>query len=206
MEKYMSKKATDGSIPESAKDVAEARRGFHEASLNYCSSLNQLKMKRRVEIMCPVLNFFSVTLNFYQQCNDELRRTQPSIVTLADTVHKLRQDSSATCKNNDRMKLKLFENQANAYNPVSKGLIDNIKLIQPHSPQREGEPIEHVETNTMREIIAPVVKAGYLFKKSQQQRVRQSWSRRYFAIRGELLTYAQRGKDEEPVVALNLRT
>jgi len=49
-----------------------------------------------------------------------------------------------------------------------------------------------------------VTKEGYLFKKGSQV-VKQSWDRRYFCVQADLLIYYTRGKDEDPIVATNLR-
>ncbi|KAG0227690.1 centaurin beta [Actinomortierella wolfii] len=52
-------------------------------------------------------------------------------------------------------------------------------------------------------------KTGYLYKKGSQ-RIMPTWSRRYFEIDGELLTYSTRGKknsksDDDPALSINLR-
>lgn len=64
-------------------------------------------------------------------------------------------------------------------------------------------PTQFVATEEVKKS-ASVVKEGYLFKKGSQV-VKPSWDRRYFVIQGDLLTYYTRGKDEDPIVATNLR-
>jgi Arf-GAP/coiled-coil/ANK repeat/PH domain-containing protein len=47
-------------------------------------------------------------------------------------------------------------------------------------------------------------KSGYLFKKGSGK-MRQTWARRWFSVKDDLLLYVSKGKEEEATVALNLR-
>lgn len=64
-------------------------------------------------------------------------------------------------------------------------------------------PQQYVATEESKKT-TNVTKEGYLFKKGSQV-VKQSWDRRYFCVQGDLLIYYTRGKDEDPIVATNLR-
>ncbi|ORZ30132.1 hypothetical protein BCR44DRAFT_33472 [Catenaria anguillulae PL171] len=236
LDKYLGKKHGDSSIPESARDVADARRSFHEASLNYCARLNAVQVVRKVELMTRLYEWLGITNSFNSQTHNLMRQLMnPRVATFTAAANKLRDETSREAAAMDRLKTRLVEAYANTYNPMNKGIFDTIKAATlstaaassanatpsgspsirpasspiPSSPLPSSGPIGSSNADPAGEWTVvdaePVLKAGYLLKKNQAQRMRVSWSRRYFVIRGELLVYQQRDKDTEPVVAVNLR-
>ncbi|KAI9189618.1 hypothetical protein H9P43_001051 [Blastocladiella emersonii ATCC 22665] len=208
LDKYLSKKAHDASIPESARDVADARKAFHEASLAYCTRLNAVRATRKTDLMRRVIDMVLLTNAYHNQAYDLLKGFMQRVHTFGEAARPLEDEARTQNAAMDRLRTRLLESQANTYNPMNKGIFDSFKSTgQPAPPTPASQPDPDDAGNHDWAFVdqEPTLKAGYLLKKNQAQRMRVTWSRRYFAIRGELLVYSQRDKDIEPVVAVNLR-
>ncbi|KAL7749029.1 hypothetical protein RI367_005679 [Sorochytrium milnesiophthora] len=196
LEKYMSKKHGDTSIPEVAKEVAESRQQFHANAVAYCMRLNDVRAKRRFDILdnvkahSTVLSQMYNFKSFYHQGFELLKDLDPEMKSLTDFLDHAKKQHALEIKEQLKLKDRILE-PTQMYSPMSKGLLDNTKPMgtKTFPDLKPGEKIS---------------KAGYLFKKNQVQRMRQTWSRRYFAIKNDLLIYSHR-RETEAVVAMNLR-
>lgn len=192
LDRYMGKKPHDPTIPEAAKEVAEARKQFHETSIHYAMKLNDLRGKKKYDILENVIALMYTYYAFYHQGYDLFKDLEPHMRKLTDVLHQTRARHELDIEEMQKQKDLQLSSNIHMYNPMNRGFIDNTKSStnKPFPDLKPGEKI---------------LKSGYLFKKNQVQRMRATWSRRFFAVKGELLVYSHRVKDEDPVIAMNLR-
>ncbi|KNE72324.1 hypothetical protein AMAG_20566 [Allomyces macrogynus ATCC 38327] len=214
LDKYLSKKSTDSGVPEAARDVAEARKSFHEAALNYSMALNTLRSRRAPDFVTLVVSHLQTAFLDARQGADYFADVMRSVQAVNAAANESAQQAAEASRAQTEMRRRLLEGAASVYNPINRGWIDGIKTAAAADPgataaMEDSDDEDEDEAATPDTSVGsnlPVLKAGYLLKKNQNQRMaRHSWSRRYFEIKGDLLVYSQRGKDEEPVVAINLR-
>ncbi|KAK3814159.1 MAG: hypothetical protein J3Q66DRAFT_33144 [Benniella sp.] len=182
--RYMSKRARDQSIPEASKDVADARKKMHIEYIDYCIKLNELHAKEKFEFVEHVVTYMYTLSSFHHRAHDVLVNAEPSM--------------AATTENIQAARLRFGEER-----PIVKAVRDETlnvgnEVYYPLRPFGDGSEIRTHATT----------KSGYLYKKGPQ-RVMASWSRRYFVIEGELLSYTTRGPvlkyDSDASMVINLR-
>ncbi|KAF9200237.1 ADP-ribosylation factor GTPase-activating protein agd4 [Haplosporangium sp. Z 27] len=184
LHRYMTKKTRDQTIPEASKDVADARKKFHVEYVEYCIKLNELQAKEKFEFTEHIVTYMYTLSSFYHRGYDVLSSAEPSMSTITENIQGAR-------------------SRFTEEKPIVKALKDETLNIgnEIYYPLRPfGNSVE-VRTES-------TTKSGYLYKKGPQ-RVMASWSRRYFEIEGELLSYTTRGpvvkSDSDSSMVINLR-
>ncbi|CAG8543983.1 10085_t:CDS:10 [Diversispora eburnea] len=164
-------------------EVSEARREFHNRYLDYASKMNQLEAKKKFEFMEYILALMFTESSFYHQSYEIMKDLEPH---MKDARDKYNND----IKESYQLKKKIQESAQETYNPLRSAKVGK-------------------EYNTQSGINSiGIKKSGYLFMKGNQ-RVMQSWTRKYFIISGEQLNYyckaGKVSKDEEDSSSINLR-
>ncbi|KAF9165892.1 Arf-GAP with coiled-coil, ANK repeat and PH domain-containing protein 2 [Actinomortierella ambigua] len=188
LHRYMSKRPRDQSIPEASKDVADSRKKFHHEYVDYCLRLNELQAKEKFEFMEYLVTLMYTLSSFHHRGHEVLKAVEPSMEIIT--------------KNLQETRLRFNEDK-----PIVKALRDETLIIgnENYYPIRPFGNTVAIDT----EPSLSAAKTGYLYKKGSQ-RIMPTWSRRYFEIDGELLTYSTRGKknsksDDDPALSINLR-
>ncbi|KAF9345772.1 Arf-GAP with coiled-coil, ANK repeat and PH domain-containing protein 2, partial [Mortierella sp. AD094] len=184
LHRYMSKKTRDQTIPEASKDVADARKKFHVEYVDYCIKLNELQAKEKFEFTEHIVTYMYTLSSFHHRGYDVLSSAEPSMSMITENIQGAR-------------------SRFTEEKPVVKALKDETLNVgnEVYYPLRPFG--NNVEVRTQS-----TTKSGYLYKRGPQ-RVLASWSRRYFEIEGELLTYTTRGpivkSDSDSNMVINLR-
>ncbi|KAI9223055.1 hypothetical protein BC828DRAFT_291830 [Blastocladiella britannica] len=216
LDKYLDRKAGDGAIPKSAKEVAAARKTFHEAALTFATRLNAAAAARKPELMTRTFEWLGISVSLHSQTIGLLNQLmKPRVEQFQTAAGRASADAQSQMAKAEALRAKLLLNADNSYDPLQKGMFDAFKGPSPPTKSaspalRASSPADTHESDDWDVVDRPpdeqVFRAGYLLKKNQGQRMRvTTWSRRYFTIRGELLVYQSRDKEEEPTVAVNLR-
>ncbi|KAI8597118.1 hypothetical protein EDD21DRAFT_447281 [Dissophora ornata] len=182
--RYMSKKSRDQTIPEASKDVADARKKFHVEYVDYCIKLNELQAKEKFEFTEHIVTYMYTLSSFFHRGYDVLSNAEPSMSTITENIQGTRSRFSEE-------------------KPIVKALREETLIVgnEIYYPLRPFGGSSEIRTHA-------TTKSGYLYKKGPQ-RVMATWSRRYFEIEGELLTYTTRGPllkpDSDSSMVINLR-
>ncbi|KAF9172237.1 ADP-ribosylation factor GTPase-activating protein agd4 [Mortierella sp. AD011] len=184
LHRYMGKRTRDQTIPEASKDVADARKKLHIEYVDYCVKLNELQAKERFEFTEHIVTYMYTLSSFHHRGYDVLSSAEPSMSMITESIQGAR-------------------SRFTEEKPVVKALRDETLNVgnEVYYPLRPfGNSVE-VRTQS-------TTKSGYLYKRGPQ-RVLASWSRRYFKIEGELLSYTTRGpivkSDSDSNMVINLR-
>ncbi|GET02868.1 arf-GAP with coiled-coil, ANK repeat and PH domain-containing protein 2 isoform X2 [Rhizophagus clarus] len=186
--RYMSKKPKDSMIPDASIEVAYTRREFHRQYIDYVVKLNELEAKKKFEFMEYILALMFTESSFYHQSYDILKDMEPHMKDVTRLLQEARTAYHNDVAESQVLKKKVLEEARGSYDPMKSPMKDNI-----------------IERN----INSPVTKSGYLFMKGNQ-RVMQSWTRKYFIISdGHLYYYSRNGKgtngdDEHPSITLRV--
>ncbi|KAF9953165.1 Arf-GAP with coiled-coil, ANK repeat and PH domain-containing protein 2 [Mortierella alpina] len=185
LHRYMSKRTRDQSIPEASKDVADARKKFHVEYVDYCIKLNELQAKEKFEFTEHIVTYMYTLSSFFHRGFDVLSNVEPSMSTITHNIQGTR-------------------SRFNEERPIVKALKDETLNVG----NEVYYPLRPFGINTDNLRTHATTKSGYLYKKGHQ-RVMPTWSRRYFEIEGELLTYGTRGQSAKPdsdsTMVINLR-
>ncbi|KAI8140342.1 hypothetical protein BJV82DRAFT_623559 [Fennellomyces sp. T-0311] len=188
LSKYMSKKPKDPMIPETASELADSRKGFHQVYMDYVQALNDVEAKKKVDYMENVLAYMYTESVFHHQSYEILKDLEPYMRDLTGLLHDSRQRyKEESIESRDYREL-CAQNAASEYSPMHE-----------NSPDSPLAPIHPSGT---------VSKSGYLFER-RGGRVLQSWVRKYYVIDGEELKCTHRGpkqpKDDDLPTSYNLR-
>ncbi|KAL1914829.1 uncharacterized protein VTP21DRAFT_7921 [Calcarisporiella thermophila] len=187
--RYMAKKPRDlETIPEAAREVAEARKDFHAKSIEYSIKHNDLQAKTKHEFLEYILAMMYTWSSFYHQGYEALKDLETYMRSVTEQLQVARSKHKTNLAEYLNYQEQCLQEPVESYNPLQSNHLTK-------------KPTEDNKTNH------PVIKSGYLFKKGNQ-RVMQTWARRYFSIQNEMLVYTSRGKpskDEEQTAAVNLR-
>ncbi|RHZ84408.1 hypothetical protein Glove_82g53 [Diversispora epigaea] len=190
LSKYMSRRPKDNMISEVSIEVSEARREFHNRYLDYASKMNQLEAKKKFEFMEYILALMFTESSFYHQSYEIMKDLEPHMKDVTKLLHEARDKYNNDIKESYQLKKKIQESAQETYNPLR-----SAKVGKKYNSQSGINSIE-------------IKKSGYLFMKGNQ-RVMQSWTRKYFIISGEQLNYyckaGKVSKDEEDSSSINLR-
>ncbi|KAG0366415.1 hypothetical protein BC939DRAFT_443257 [Gamsiella multidivaricata] len=184
LHRYMSKRARDQTIPEASKDVADARKKMHVEYVDYCIKLNELQAREKFEFTEHIVTYMYTLSSFYHRGYDVLSNAEPYMSTITENIQGAR-------------------SRFTEEKPIIKALREETLNVgnEVYYPLRPFGSSAEVRTHA-------TTKSGYLYKKGPQ-RVMASWSRRYFEIEGELLSYTTRGpnlkSDSDSSMVINLR-
>ncbi|RIA89125.1 hypothetical protein C1645_213938 [Glomus cerebriforme] len=186
--RYMSKRPKDSMIPDASIEVAYTRREFHRQYIDYVVKINELEAKKKFEFMEYILALMFTESSFYHQSYDILKDLEPHMKDVTRLLQEARTTYHNDIAESQEIKKKLLEKARGSYDPMKNPAKNDI-----------------IERN----INSPVTKSGYLFMKGNQ-RVMQTWTRKYFTISdGHLHYYSRNGKgangdDEHPSITLRV--
>ncbi|KAL0095670.1 hypothetical protein F4703DRAFT_1082593 [Phycomyces blakesleeanus] len=86
LSRYMGKKPKDPTILETAKELADARKGFYQVYMEYVSKLNDIEAKKKVDYMENVLAYMYTKSAFHHQSYEILKDLEPYMRDLTDTA------------------------------------------------------------------------------------------------------------------------
>ncbi|RIA84108.1 hypothetical protein C1645_832776 [Glomus cerebriforme] len=185
--KYMSKRPRDITISEAK--VSETRKEFHNRYLDYVIKINELEAKKKFEFMEYILALMFTESSFYHQSYEILKDMEPHMKDVTKLLHEARAKYNNDIQESQYLKKSIIEKAKETYNPL-------------HSYKKS---INDVTSGTNS---SPITKSGYLFIKGNQ-RVMQTWTRRYFFISDEQLHYIGRGgknsKEDDEMESITLR-
>ncbi|CAI2170724.1 1787_t:CDS:10 [Funneliformis geosporum] len=186
LSRYMSKRPKDSMIADASIEVAYTRREFHHRYIDYVVKINELEAKKKFEFMEYILALMFTESSFYHQGYDIMKDLEPH---MKDDYFK-RTSYNDDVAQSQVLKEKLLNEARESYNPTRtpKDPTD-YKIIKPD------------DTSTS------ATKSGYLFMKGNQ-RVIQSWTRKYFTISDEHLYYCSRngkGTNDDEHTSISLR-
>ncbi|CAJ0896749.1 7908_t:CDS:10, partial [Entrophospora sp. SA101] len=190
--KYMNKKPKDSTISEASFEVSETRREFHFRYLDYVTRLNELEAKKKFEFMEYILALMFTESSFYHQSYETMKDLEPHMKDVTRLLHETRMKYNNDMRDSDQIKKSILDLAKETYNPLSS----------------KKKPMGKLQKTTLNKSSSSLNKSGYLFMKGNQ-RVIQSWSRKYFVISGEYLYHSSRNgkvsKEEEEPYSINLR-
>ncbi|KAJ8659588.1 hypothetical protein O0I10_004566 [Lichtheimia ornata] len=185
LSKYMGKKPRDPTINESANELADTRKQFHQVYMDYVQKLNDVEAKKKVDYMEDILAYMYTKSSFHHQSYEILKDLEPYMRDLTGLLHDSRQRYNEESVESHDYQTSWAQNNTADYNPTLNESTASL------SNSRSG----------------PVAKAGYLFER-RGGRVLQTWVRKYFTIEGEELHCTMRGpkpKDDDLPSSYNLR-
>ncbi|CAG8632995.1 513_t:CDS:10, partial [Racocetra persica] len=190
LSRYMSKRPKDSMIADASSEVSDTRREFHYRYLDYVIKINQLEAKKKFEFMEYILALMFTESSFYHQSYETLKDLEPHMKDVTKLLHEARTEYNNDIKESQQLKKSLLENAQETYNPL-------------HSFKAGTKYRAHQGSDA-----TIVKKSGYLFMKGNQ-RVMQSWTRKYFTISEEQLNYCSKAgkvsKEEDESASINLR-
>ncbi|KAI8976987.1 hypothetical protein BDB01DRAFT_802335 [Pilobolus umbonatus] len=183
LSKYMSKKPKDPTLAEVAKELADARKQFLSAYMEYISKLNDIQAKKKVDYMENVLALMYTKSAFHHQSYELLKDLEPYMRDLTGLLHDTRVRYDEEGEEEQEYQQACEKMPAEHYNPLQMTPKSNGVAIDTH-------------------------KSGYLFER-KNGRVYQTWTRKYFRIyNGELISttrHPKSSKDEDGTTTNNLR-
>ncbi|CAO3649885.1 unnamed protein product [Cunninghamella echinulata] len=186
LSRYMSKKPKDPTLPEAARELADARKIFHQLYLEYVSNLNAIEAKKKVDYMENVMAFIYTESVFHHQSYETLKDLEPYMRDLTGLLHDSRQRHKEESLESDVYQELCSQTSIENFNPLQTSGYSEM-VTKAHNGQ---------------------TKSGYLFER-RGGRVLQSWSRKYYSINGEDLVCTVRGqrpsKEEDMPQTYNLR-
>ncbi|CAG8582328.1 3281_t:CDS:10 [Funneliformis caledonium] len=187
LSKYMSKRPRDITISEASIEVSETRKEFHDRYLNYVIKINELGAKKKFEFIEYILALMFTESSFYHQCYEILKDMENHMKDVTKLLHEARTKYNRDVKESRHLKKSILEQSKESYNPL-------------HSYKKSTkDPV------SLGENYSPVTKSGYLFMK-RNQRVIQTWTRKYFFISdGQLFCVSRGGKEENEMGSIILR-
>ncbi|PKC68615.1 ArfGap-domain-containing protein [Rhizophagus irregularis] len=195
--RYMSKKPKDSMLPDVSIEVAYTRREFHRQYIDYVVKLNELEAKKKFEFMEYILALMFTESSFYHQSYDILKDMEPHMKDVTRLLQEAR-----TAYHNDVAESQVLKNKILEHTLY---VLYFLKARGSYDPMKNPTKDNIIERN----INSPITKSGYLFMKGNQ-RVMQSWTRKYFTISdGNLYYYSRNGKgtngdDEHPSITLRV--
>lgn len=190
--KYMAKKAKDPGIFEAAQEVADARKEYHLASLDFTTRLNELMEKRVVKVHGSLARFVKLMSTFVSKQNEAIQELKGASEGLDAAAEKQSCSLEDIFRGLAEKRRKLIIDHEPIYNPL---VIDRTPTPAP-SPLVESENI--LEDEIEEDDDSVVIKEGYLYKKSSHP-MRSAWSRRYFILYADKLEYFSMQEGNAPI-------
>lgn len=158
----MSKKSKDLGLFESALEVADLRKVYHEASLDLALKLNEIVWRKDVCLTDALIGLAQIRNSLVMRQATHLSELMKTIAELDSWAARRRQDLSFTASEALEKKRRILSKSADCYNPL---IVD--------------------KSMSSKELTE---KSGYLYKKSSHS-VRPIWARRFFRLHEETLEY-----------------
>ncbi|XP_036006906.1 arf-GAP with SH3 domain, ANK repeat and PH domain-containing protein 2a isoform X2 [Fundulus heteroclitus] len=181
---------TEISGAEIAEEMEKERRFFQLQMCEYLLKVNEIKIKKGVDLLQNLIKYFHAQCNFFQDGLKAVENLKPSIEKLATDLHTIKQAQDEERKQltqlRDVLKTALQVEQKEARRDSQVRQSTTYSLHQPQGNKEHGTE-----------------RSGFLFKKSDG--LRKVWQKRKCTARNGYLTISH-GTANRPPAKLNLLT
>ncbi|XP_011616127.1 arf-GAP with SH3 domain, ANK repeat and PH domain-containing protein 2a isoform X1 [Takifugu rubripes] len=192
---------TEISGAEIAEEMEKERRFFQLQMCEYLLKVNEIKIKKGVDLLQNLIKYFHAQCNFFQDGLKAVDNLKPSIEKLATDLHTIKQ-----VQDEERKQLtQLREVLKSALQVEQKESCMNVHKINP-APAKDSQ----VRPSTTYSLHQPqgnkehgTERSGYLYKKSDG--LRKVWQKRKCTAKNGYLTISH-GTANRPPAKLNLLT
>ncbi|CAG8438233.1 5506_t:CDS:10 [Acaulospora colombiana] len=169
--------------------LKDIKKSFEKAGNEVDAALSKYMNKRPKDSMIrEILALMFTESSFYHQSYEILKDLEPHMKDVTRLLHEARVMYDNDIKESQILKKKIFESAQETYDPLR-----SAKISKKYNTDSGSSGIK---------------KSGYLYMKGNQ-RVMQTWARKYFTISGELLSYCSKSgkisKEEDDSASINLR-
>lgn len=188
--RYMAKKARDPGLFEAAQELAESRKEYHSAALDYCQKLNELHVRKETKMYSALSQHIGLLTVF-------TAKQQEAVGELADCHTAMTQRMANGAADMSSV------SSADALDVKKRLLLTDETFYNPLYIDRSATPVQHSRASestasTSTHDTPSVRKEGYLYKRSSHS-VRSVWSRRYFVLYSERLEYYSLQEGNAPI-------
>uniref|UniRef100_A0A8C4PGL6 ArfGAP with SH3 domain, ankyrin repeat and PH domain 2 n=1 Tax=Equus asinus asinus TaxID=83772 RepID=A0A8C4PGL6_EQUAS len=195
---------TEISGAEIAEEMEKERRFFQLQMCEYLLKVNEIKIKKGVDLLQNLIKYFHAQCNFFQDGLKAVESLKPSIETLSTDLHTIKQAQEEERRQliqlRDILKsaLQVEQKEVRGFNferPSSRGDSLLIRSSQEFTAYSLHQPQGNKEHGTERN--------GNLYKKSDG--IRKVWQKRKCSVKNGFLTISH-GTANRPPAKLNLLT
>ncbi|XP_075057558.1 arf-GAP with SH3 domain, ANK repeat and PH domain-containing protein 2 isoform X2 [Mixophyes fleayi] len=178
---------TEISGAEIAEEMEKERRVFQLQMCEYLLKVNEIKIKKGVDLLQNLIKYFHAQCNFFQDGLKAVESLKPSIEKLSTDLHTIKQ-----VQDEERKQLSQLRDILKSALQVEQKEDSQIRQSTAYSlHQPQGNKEHGTERN------------GYLYKKSDG--IRKVWQKRKCSVKNGFLTIAH-GTTNIPPAKLNLLT
>ncbi|MEQ2264664.1 Arf-GAP with SH3 domain, ANK repeat and PH domain-containing protein 2, partial [Xenotaenia resolanae] len=178
---------TEISGAEIAEEMEKERRFFQLQMCEYLLKVNEIKIKKGVDLLQNLIKYFHAQCNFFQDGLKAVENLKPSIEKLATDLHTIKQ-----AQDDERKQLTQLRDVLKTALQVEQKEDSQVRQSTTYSLH---QPQGNKEHGTER--------SGFLFKKSDG--LRKVWQKRKCTAKGGYLTISH-GTANRPPAKLNLLT
>ena len=164
----MGKRLKDQGLFDAAQDVADLRRDYHAASMDYVTKLNELLARKDVAVLEGLVAMVHASEAYQKQQLQEYEQLEAHLHALDEQSVQRKKRLCHILGTAVEEKRRLMVRHADLYNPLCSAM---------EKPLPMAEPLE-------KEHLTPLSKSGYLYKRSSHA-MRPFWSRRFFTLQQE---------------------
>ncbi|XP_069053344.1 arf-GAP with SH3 domain, ANK repeat and PH domain-containing protein 2a isoform X2 [Lepisosteus oculatus] len=178
---------TEISGAEIAEEMEKERRFFQLQMCEYLLKVNEIKIKKGVDLLQNLIKYFHAQCNFFQDGLKAVENLKPSIEKLATDLHTIKQ-----AQDEERKQLTQLRDMLKSSLQVEQKEDSQVRQSAAYSLH---QPQGNKEHGTER--------SGYLYKKSDG--LRKVWQKRKCTVKNGYLTISH-GTANRPPAKLNLLT
>ncbi|XP_047248811.1 arf-GAP with SH3 domain, ANK repeat and PH domain-containing protein 2a isoform X1 [Girardinichthys multiradiatus] len=181
---------TEISGAEIAEEMEKERRFFQLQMCEYLLKVNEIKIKKGVDLLQNLIKYFHAQCNFFQDGLKAVENLKPSIEKLATDLHTIKQ-----VQDDERKQLTQLRDVLKTALQVEQKETRRDSQVRQSTTYSLHQPQGNKEHGTER--------SGFLFKKSDG--LRKVWQKRKCTAKGGYLTISH-GTANRPPAKLNLLT
>ncbi|XP_028293018.1 arf-GAP with SH3 domain, ANK repeat and PH domain-containing protein 2a isoform X2 [Gouania willdenowi] len=181
---------TEISGAEIAEEMEKERRFFQLQMCEYLLKVNEIKIKKGVDLLQNLIKYFHAQCNFFQDGLKAVDNLKPSIEKLATDLHTIKQ-----VQDEERKQLTQLRDVLKTALQVEQKESRRDSQVRPSTTYSLHQPQGNKEHGTER--------SGFLFKKSDG--LRKVWQKRKCTAKNGYLTISH-GTANRPPAKLNLLT
>uniref|UniRef100_A0A667Y791 ArfGAP with SH3 domain, ankyrin repeat and PH domain 2a n=1 Tax=Myripristis murdjan TaxID=586833 RepID=A0A667Y791_9TELE len=190
---------TEISGAEIAEEMEKERRFFQLQMCEYLLKVNEIKIKKGVDLLQNLIKYFHAQCNFFQDGLKAVDNLKPSIEKLASDLHTIKQVQDEERKQlsqlRDVLKSALQVEQKEAFGFYISSVLLQDSQVRQSATYSLHQPQGNKEHGTER--------SGHLYKKSDG--LRKVWQKRKCTVKNGYLTISH-GTPNRPPAKLNLLT
>uniref|UniRef100_A0A673CFT1 ArfGAP with SH3 domain, ankyrin repeat and PH domain 2a n=1 Tax=Sphaeramia orbicularis TaxID=375764 RepID=A0A673CFT1_9TELE len=181
---------TEISGAEIAEEMEKERRFFQLQMCEYLLKVNEIKIKKGVDLLQNLIKYFHAQCNFFQDGLKAVDNLKPSIEKLATDLHTIKQ-----VQDEERKQLTQLRDVLKSSLQVEQKEVTHDSQVRQSTTYSLHQPQGNKEHGTER--------SGYLYKKSDG--LRKVWQKRKCTAKNGYLTISH-GTANRPPAKLNLLT